>query len=361
MRPWILAIGAALGVALGAAGAEAAPSVWQRAGRPDDARRQDLIAEADLLELKYHALFERDRHRRPRLDRREIATMSELYLTRAALLLEAAGAADARDLFLRSRLASVYSALKQNAKAMALLEGITREDPPAPLRAQVYGELAIAYAHAGRPEDEIKAYTEALAVQPIAPERARLLSNRAEAHMLLGNITAAVEGYRAALALLSADYLLRAVGPTTLWGLAVALDRSGDLDGGLEAVRLARAYDAQDEQINGPGWFYVPDYDRHWYAAIGHWAVARKADVESVRVAAYQRAVASWEEYLTQAPREDRWAPIARVRLRQCEKERVEYVRRLKSPVLVPATSEERLRLEAERRKREQRFRELTK
>jgi tetratricopeptide (TPR) repeat protein len=314
--------------------------VWQRAGRPDDARRQELIAEADLLELKYQALL-RDRHRRPRLDRREIATMSELYLTRAAQLLEAAGAAEARDLFLRARLASVYSALKQNAKALALLESIARKDPPAPLRAHVFAELAIAYAHAGRPEEEIKAYTEALAVQPIAHERSRLLANRAEAHMLLGNITAAVEGYRAALALLSVDFLLRAVGPTTLWGLAVALDRSGDLDGGLEAVRLARSYDAQDEQINGPGWFYVPDYDRHWYAALGHWAVARKADVDSVRAAAYQRAVAAWGKYLTEAPREDRWAPIARVRLRQCDKERVEFVRRLKKPPVPPGANDE--------------------
>ena len=147
--------------------------------------------------------------------------------------------------------------------------------------------------------------------------------------MLLGDITPAVEGYRAALALLTADHMMFGSGPTTLWGLAVALDRSGDLDSGLDAIRVARSYDAQDKQINGPGWFYLPDYDRHWYEALGHWQVARKSEVvTSVRVDAYARAVASWEEYVSSAARDDKWLPLARVRLKQCEKERAAFLRR---------------------------------
>ena len=50
-----------------------------------------------------------------------------------------------------------------------------------------------------------------------------ILANRAEAYMLLGDIGPAVEGYRAALGLLSTDHLLYGSGATTLWGLAVAL------------------------------------------------------------------------------------------------------------------------------------------
>src|SRR4029079_8260597 len=91
-------------------------------------------------------------------------------------------------------------------------------------------------------------------------------------------ITAAVAGYRTALGLLSADHMMFGSGSTTLWGLAVALDRSGDLDSGLESVRVARSYDAQDKHLNGPGWFYLPAYDRHWYEALGHWQVARKGE-----------------------------------------------------------------------------------
>jgi hypothetical protein len=146
--------------------------------------------------------------------------------------------------------------------------------------------------------------------------------------MLLGDINAAVEGYRAALGLLSTDYLLFGSGATTLWGLGVALDRSGDLDAGLESVRLARTYDAKDEQIHGRGWFFLPRYDEHWYAALGYWQVARKTDMGSVRAEAYVRALASWDRYLTEAAADDKWLSLARVRRRQCDKERVEFLKR---------------------------------
>src|SRR5262249_6232058 len=127
-------------------------------------------------------------------------------------------------------------------------------------------------------------------------------------------------------------HMMFGTGPTTLWGLGVALDRSGDLDSGLDAIRLARTYDAKDERINGPGWFYMPDYDRHWYEALGYWQVARKADAPlSVRVDAYARASASWDEYLARAAHDapgDHWLPLARVRAKQCEKERAAFLRR---------------------------------
>src|SRR5262249_28105893 len=152
-----------------------------------------------------------------------------------------------------------------------LLQGIVRADPPPVLASRVYDKLAIAYAHLGRTDEEIAAYGEALRVQPVDGERARLLANRAEAYMLLGDVTQAIAGYRAALVLLASDYLLYGSGATTLWGLAVALDRSGDLEGGLESVRLARAYDSKDEEIHGPYWFFQPEYDRYWYDALGHW------------------------------------------------------------------------------------------
>lgn len=304
-----------------AAPASADGTVWSRSLRPEIARRRELLDQAQAHEIKAH----RAMASRNRLDRAE----GIAHLAQAAILLEEAGAATSPDLFVRYRLAQVYTLQDLPQKATVVLESIARASPPAPLRATVFAELAVAYAHLGRVDDEIRAYGEALKVQPIAHERSRLLANRAEAYMLLGDITAAVDGYRAALALLTADYMMFGSGPTTLWGLAVALDRSGDLDSGLDTVRVARSYDAQDKAINGPGWFYLPDYDRHWYEALGHWQVARKADVvTSVRVDAYARAVASWEEYLSNATRDDRWLPLARMRLKQCEKERAAFLRR---------------------------------
>ena len=249
--------------------ASAGGTVWSRVRQPEAERRRELAAEAQVHEIKAQHLL----HSRSQLDRTEVVS----HLVRAAILLEEAGAATSSDLFLRYRLGAVYLLQDEPRKALALLESIGRADPPAALRATVFADLAVTYAHLGRVEDEIAAYGESLRVQPVSHERARLLANRAEAYMLLGDITAAVRGYRAALALLSADHMMFGTGSTTLWGLAVALDRSGDLDSGLDAIRVARSYDAQDKLINGPSWFYMPDYDRYWYEALGHWQVARKA------------------------------------------------------------------------------------
>ncbi|APR84593.1 Hypothetical protein A7982_09942 [Minicystis rosea] len=327
MKRWAGLVAIVLGSL--AAPASAEPSIWGRARRSEAEPRAALIAEAEALQLKYHRL--NSARREQPLDREEISVLSGMYLLRAAELLEQAGAATSPDLLVRLQLADVYGLMGKNAEAAVVLERVIRADPPPLVHSRAWSSLAVAYAHLGRSQDEIHAYTKALEQQPVARERSRLLANRAEAYMLLGDITAAVDGYRAALAMLSSDYLLFGSGPTTLWGLAVALDRSGDLDGGLDAVRLARSYDPRDRQINGPGWFYVPDYDRHWYAALGHWAVARKADVLSVRAEAYARTVTSLEAFIAAAARDDKWLPLARVRLKQCEKERAEFTRRAKA------------------------------
>jgi tetratricopeptide (TPR) repeat protein len=308
-----------------AAPAQAAPTVWAKArGSAEGAKREALIAEAETLTIKYFVL----RRSKPDFDFGNEAVLGDMILARAADLLEQAGAPAARDPFLRYRLAEIYSLRRQYAKEAPLLESIARSDAPAVLRARVLSELAITYAHVGRIEDEIKAYGEALTVQPIPLDRSTLLANRAEAYMLLGDVTAAVNGYRAALALLGNDWLLAGRGVTTLWGLAVALDRSGDLDSGLESVRLARTYDVRDARINGDDWFYLPEYDRHWYEALGYWQVARKADaVLSVRADAYGRTLESLGKYLVEgAKHNDRWVPLAWVRLLQCAREREKFL-----------------------------------
>jgi tetratricopeptide (TPR) repeat protein len=358
-RPgWAAGVVLAAAVAIAASPAAAAPSVWQRAAAPEATKRLSLLAEAEEVQIKYQQSL---KGHYAALDRQEVETLRSLYLGRAAQLLEEAGAAASKDPYVRYQLAEVYADLKRYRESAAVFESIARADPPAPLRARVYSELAIVYARLGRPEEEIAAYGEALRVQPAAGERSRLLANRAEAYMLIGDVGQAVAGYRAALSLLTSDYLLALEAPTTLWGLAVALDRSGDLDAGLEAVRLARAYDPEDQRLNGPGWFYVPEYDKYWYRAIGHWAVARKADVDAVRAEAYARAVTAWEEYVATAAaaaRADKWIDAARARLRQCEKERDGFLRRSRSgsPASRAARLDEQIRRldgEIERRRAE--------
>ena len=131
----------------------------------------------------------------------------------------------------------------------------------------------------------------------------------------------AAEGYREALRERLPAEMWR-LGVTTLWGLGVALDRSGDLDAAIQAIQMARTYDPGDQQIHGPGWFYAIPHDEAWFEALGHWAAARKTDLKSVRAFAYARAIESWEEYVARAPKGDRYLPIAQARLAACEKER---------------------------------------
>ncbi|MEO7328224.1 MAG: hypothetical protein ABI193_06580 [Minicystis sp.] len=296
--------------------AQAAPSIWAQAKDPALARSQALLREAESLELSYHQLT------RLRSADRGPNGSAALFRVRERELLEQGGAARSPDPALRLRLAEVYHALHQDREAAALFEGLLRADLAPVIQADIYGDLAISYARLGRREEEIKAYTKALALEPFALARANLLANRAEAYMSIGDIVSAVEGYRASLSLLATPFEMLVRGTTTLWGLGVALDRAGDLDAGLEAIRVARLYDENDVNLNGPDWFYAPPHDEHWYKALGHWSRARRATMGAPRAEGYGRAVAAWQEYIESAPPGDRWVDQARARLRQCEKER---------------------------------------
>jgi len=315
-----LALAAALAIAaLRIPSATAAPTIWARARVPELEAREQLLASVEELELKYRRLI----RLRPDQDGITVATM---YLRQAKDILEQAGAARSSDVTLRFRLAELYHELKVDKKATPLLESIVRSNAPAPMRAEAWSDLAVSYARLDRHKDELKAYTQALALEPHSSARSTLLANRAEAYMFMGDITAAVEGYRASLSLLSPFEMFR-FGSTTLWGLAVALDRSGDLDSAIEAIRLARSYDPLDKRLEGPFWFYSPPYDKHWYQALGFWSAARQADLGATRAEGYRRSIASWEQYIESAAADDTWLPLARARLKQCEKER-ERIRR---------------------------------
>lgn len=303
----------------------AAPTLWARALDPKAAERADLIAQADSILIRDE--LERRAKLRDLIDERDEGR-SPLRLLEARALYELAGAATMRDPAVRLRYALLLQDLGEIKGATSHFEALLRSEPPAPIRADAWQQLAICYARLGRYPEEIKAYGEALALEPHAQMRALLFANRAEGHMVLGDLPAAIDGYRAALAALGSLDMFR-YGVTTLWGLAVALDRSGDLDGAIEHIQLARTYDRSDRQINGPGWFYVPEYDEDWYAALGYWAAARSAELGAVRADSYHKAITAWESYIARAPATDLWLPMAKARLARSQKERDETLRRL--------------------------------
>jgi tetratricopeptide (TPR) repeat protein len=310
---------------LGALSAYAAPTVWTKARDPEADRRRAIAAQAEVLILKAQLVRRGDA---------QGPAQSAAYLRDARRLLEEAGAQRSQDPEIRLRLAEVLYELAMptavppkdagdlTARSVTLLEGLVTATTPAPIRAWAWYLLAQSYTRLGRTDDEIRAYGEALKLQPDAHRRSVMLANRAEAYMLQGDLTRAIDGYRSALAAISSLEMFQ-YGVTTLWGLAVALDRAGDLEQGIAAITLARSYDQGDRLINdSTSWFYVPPYDEAWYRALGHWASARRAELRAVRAEEYGRAVAYWEEYLARAPPSDRFVPLAKARLRMCEKER---------------------------------------
>ncbi|WP_437991724.1 tetratricopeptide repeat protein [Sorangium sp. So ce145] len=323
--PWrsrLPGVAALLASTLAAGPLHAAPTVWSRALDPAAHEREELISQADALLARYDQL-----RRSPLLER--VEEIGPLWLREARALYERAGAATSRTPSVRLRYADILEHLGDVQGAVATLEGLLRLQPPAPFRADAWHALAVCYARLGRYTDEIEAYDEALVLEPHAASRALLLANQAEAYMALGDITSAVEGYRASLSTLGSLDMVR-YGVTTLWGLAVALDRSGDLEGGIENIRLARTYDRADQQINGAGWFYVPAHDEAWYAALGHWAAARSAELGAARAEAYLQAVAAWDAYIARAPGNDHWLPLAKARRAQCERESEQTLKTLK-------------------------------
>jgi tetratricopeptide (TPR) repeat protein len=242
-------------------------------------------------------------------------------------VLEAAGARRATDPALRFRLAKIYYGLFDVERDKPLLERaaehyafVAQSDAPLTVRAEALNDLAICYARLGRHAEEVAAYGRALALEPHSETRAILLANRAEGMMVQGDISAAVRGYRAGLRETPAA-LLHQLGVTTMWGLAVSLDRSGDLEGALRQITLARGYDPVDERLRSDSWFFVPEYDDSWYTALGFWQRARATEETADRIEAYRAAIAAWRSYIDRAPEQDRWLALATLRLKQCERE----------------------------------------
>lgn len=315
---------AALVLAL-ASPAAAAPSVWRRAASPSTV----------ALERGQRAA---DDHLRTYENVNRIAGMrrKRLILERAVQALERGGAATSSRVGPRLHLAQVLQQLyrvtgKQDAleRAAEHLAFVGRNRrAPVLRRAEALNDLAICYARLGRHGDEVKAYEAAITLNPNPDARALMLANQAEGFMASGRIIDAVRGYRAALSLTSPLRLLGG-GATTLWGLAVALDRSGDLEGALASIAEARRYDPDDTQINGDGWFYSPPHDEAWYQALGQWQHARAmlaapADERDPTLidGAYADAIAGFRSFISRAPEDDPWLAIAQRRMADCEAER---------------------------------------
>ncbi len=335
---WLPIVSLAAIVCLGhASDVQAKPSVWAAARRPNAAARETLLETAEKtltdatltkerLELYGGLPFGDSTEEAARIEARE--------------LLEKAGGATSPNMLVRLHYANVMRNIAsdqkprnlKNIEEAARIAATVLTSRPAPAMAvSAWNELALSYALLGQREKEVHAYGETLKLEPLGSRRAMLLANRAESFMGLGRIDEAIRGYREALASLLYDEL-RGYGVTTLWGLAVALDRNGDLEDGLQHIRLARTYDQFDERINDGSWFYSPAYDEYWYKALGAWVKARDNKNSIDRTFEYGHALEAWEAYIRSAPENDPYVALARVRHHACELERERASRQTPTP-----------------------------
>ncbi len=313
---------------LAAASAFATPSRWAIARSPELQRDESARAAAEV-ELLAHRHEKKSPFEDPIL-------RVESHAPRAAQILERSGAWSSDDWYLRVLLARAHHESQHWKEAAAAFESVIEDKrTPAVFRADALADVAIAYARLDRQDDEIEAYETSLALEPHPSSRATMLANQAEAFMVKGDVSRAISGYRASLEALT-SYDAPFLAPTTLWSLGVALDRSGDLDAGLESIGRARSYDPNDVRIKGPGWFFVPPYDEAYYDALGEWHRARRtvATTED-RLESYERAVIAWKQYLGRAPEAGPYVPVARARLKMAEKEFIDLSKRAQTPTPV--------------------------
>jgi tetratricopeptide (TPR) repeat protein len=276
------------------------PTIWERASNPRAAAEervhrtvQVLLAEAQML--KWHT------------------AMGKAKLVTAAGLLEGVQAETATDVRLVFTYGRILSMLKRYERAMNVLGAALRRAPDHPAATEAYFSIAICYAKLGRPADEIAAYEEFLRRETDIPSRANASANRGEAHMVQGNLAAAIEDLRASLALASDNALAH-------FSLAVALDRSGDRSGSIAEAKLALTYDPLGQQLGSPSVFFMPPYDRYWYDALG--AVARAELVNDVATSIlwWETAAGKWKEYIDAAGPQDRWIGSAKSQLASAER-----------------------------------------
>ncbi|MEO7038159.1 MAG: tetratricopeptide repeat protein [Polyangiaceae bacterium] len=331
-----LATLAALAVALAARPAAADPSLWQRARDPRLAEQQLVLNRIERV-LGSIGLSEFD----PELSAAAIA-MSMLTQTLPSCTRNVEVQANytpqqARFDYLIAG-ALVDSHADRESDARCILERALRNAPNSPLAADGWFHLTIALDKLGDRAAERDAYVHALDLTWQPAIRANLRVNLAESEMATGDLKGALREYHLAL--------LDAREPDTLsaayYGLAVALDRSGDLPSALDAARhaiqiqLPLALFPVSSVLDLPGTFFTPGYEIHYYKALGAMAAERQAKDDVARRDALADAAEQWAAYLEPADADaSPWA--ARACLHQARIERELAALNAKLPKITPA------------------------
>ena len=227
--------------------------------------------------------------------------MRSFALDAALRSLRAANAGTSDDVRLRFDLMQVLRERdnllleRHDAELLPLARGVCTDDHATDhQRSSACFVVALLHAKAEETEEEIEAYADVLRFESDPLQRGIVVINRAEGYMRLGRLQEAIEGYREVIVMLSPLSQRGDTITSAYWGLAVALDRYRDTQGALAAASWAVSSDPSLFLVTpghrpgeNPDVFFVPDYDAHWYRAIGWRAKAMGAGVPARDVARY--------------------------------------------------------------------------
>lgn len=339
-----------LATALGPAraAADTAPSVWDFARDPSERDRWTLHTTVEAL--MHPPASSED------LTSLEEGRAAELSLEQARADLEEADASHSPDVRLRFDLGIVYERLAEvrrddvlQEKVVALLAPALEASPDDPGAPEALSKLAVALAHLDRPREELATWRRY--IPKLADDEMRLLPmmNMGEAEMRLGQLDAALSTFHASLDICQALPNSSSMSETyalILWDIAIALDRQGDPVGALRTAAKARAFSwtitmpgvgLLPGAVTQTGWdairdsvdvFFVPEWERDWYLALGEAAVAANASDPRLAAKAWAEAERHWNTYFTRATEQvrdadtkadrksvtSRWAAIAKLR-----------------------------------------------
>jgi tetratricopeptide (TPR) repeat protein len=250
-------------------------------------------------------------------------------LEQARALLEAAHAEQSPDVRLRFDLGRVYEARNNHERSIAVLQPAVNAEPDHPGALDALRSLAYAYAKLDRPRDERATYKRFLTRVMSDSERATALGNLAEAEMRLvgigdtgASMADSVAEYRESAEV--ASHLPNTPGANAtmtlaLWGLGVALDRSGDPQGASQQTKLANQLDPDQRLVGNDsehsGVFFVPAHERFYYTALGAQEAARVSVEPRQQLELWTKALERWSAYVRDAERLEptvKWLPLAR-------------------------------------------------
>lgn len=304
------------------ASADTPPSVWDRARDP---------ATADTYRV--HLEVQRRLAQSPPRDF-GFSGAQESQKDTVRAMLERLHADKSPDVRLRFDLGLVYLMLSNSQapiyykRAAEVIGSALALDPEHPAAEEGWSRLAEACGHIGDHDCERRAYGQVLRLTTEEGDRGTSTLNLAETEMHLGNLREAIDGYREALRIASRSPS-RTLAPLAMWGLAVAIDRSGDR---IEADRQAllvlemQTSSGLNGLLRSSGVFFYPDYELGWYDGVGAAALARKPGVLPVEAARHWKvaedAFAGYVRAATRPGVKDRWLELAKVRLATAKAER---------------------------------------